>query len=246
MLEMLAVDGGKVVSLAAFLKSKRRFRFEEFSMNRSATIMIFFLLAIAVCLGQSAAATQSDNSASDASAVHGVIPVTLTKSIDSKKLKAGDEISTTTVAALRSGSGVVIPVGSNVVGHVTAAKARSKGDSEASLGIVFDKIELSGGKDMPIKGMVQAVGPNPSAGSGPDTGVAGGNSLNAGNGSTAAPGSGLGPQAAQQPGGGKMLGPHSTGVIGIKNLQLDNNSVLTSTGKEVKLDSGSQIMIKVE
>jgi len=73
-----------------------------------------------------------------------------------------------------------------VVGHVTAAKARSKGDSEASLGIVFDKIELSGGKDMPIKGMVQAVGPNPSAGSGPDTGVAGGNSLNAGNGSTAA------------------------------------------------------------
>jgi hypothetical protein len=43
-----------------------------------------------------------------------------------------------------------------------------------------------------------------------------------------------------------MLGPHSTGVIGIKNLQLDNNSVLTSTGKEVKLDSGSQIMIKVE
>ena len=45
--------------------------------------------------------------------------------------------------------------------------------------------------------------------------------------------------------GGKMLNPHSTGVVGIKNLQLDNN-VLTSTNKEVKLDQGSQLMIKAE
>jgi hypothetical protein len=42
-----------------------------------------------------------------------------------------------------------------------------------------------------------------------------------------------------------MLDPHATGVVGIKNLQLDN-SVLTSTGKEVKLDQGSQMVIKIE
>jgi len=207
-------------------------------------VLTFLLLAITGCLGQSAPATQPDSSASDSSVVHGVIPVTLAKAIDSKKLKEGDEISAKTVVALRSSSGVTVPLGSNVIGHVTQAKARSKGDSESSLGIAFDKIELPGGKDMPIKGALQAVGPNPSAGSGPDTGAAGGNSLNVGNGSTAAAGPSLGLQAGQQ-GGGKILNPKSTGVVGIKNLQLDN-SVLTSTGKEVKLDQGSQMMIKIE
>ena len=217
-------------------------------MNRFGLLVVLFLFSIAVCLGQNAPAapTSQANSASDANAVHGVIPVSLTKSIDSKKLKEGDEVSAKTVASLHASSGVDIPLGSAVIGHVTQAKARSKGDSEASLGIVFDKIELPGGKDMPIKGVLQAVGPNPSAGSGPDTGAAGGNNMRVGNGSTAAMGTGVGPQAAQQQSGGKMLSPNSSGVVGIKNLQLDSNSVLTSTGKEVKLDSGSQMMIKVE
>ncbi|MGA2370446.1 MAG: hypothetical protein ACLPPV_23200 [Candidatus Korobacteraceae bacterium] len=214
-------------------------------MNRLAIVLTFLLLAITVCLGQSTPAATPDNSASDSSVVHGVIPVTLAKPVDSKKLKEGDEISAKTVVALRSSSGVTVPLGSNVVGHVTQAKARSKGDPESSLGIAFDKIQLPGGKDMPIKGTLQAVGPNPSAGSGPDTGAAGGNSLNVGNGSTAAAGTGLGLQPGQQQGGGKILNPKSTGVVGIKNLQLDN-SVLTSTGKEVKLDQGSQMMIKIE
>jgi hypothetical protein len=129
-----------------------------------------------------------------------------------------------------------------VVGHVTQATARSKGDPTASLGIAFDKIQVPGGKDMMIKGTLQAVGPNPNE-SGPETGAAGGNSLHAGNGSTAAAGTGLGLQPGQ--GGGKMIDPHATGVVGIKNLQLEN-SVLTSTGKEVKLDSGSQMVIKIE
>jgi len=154
--------------------------------------------------------------------------------------QSGGPGSTVTVTGITN----PLPAGTNVIGHVTQAKARSKGDSESSLGIAFDKIELPGGKDMPIKGALQAVGPNPSAGSGPDTGAAGGNSLNVGNGSTAAAGPSLGLQAGQQ-GGGKILNPKSTGVVGIKNLQLDN-SVLTSTGKEVKLDQGSQMMIKIE
>lgn len=195
-----------------------------------------------MCIGQSATATQPDSGASGKS-MHGVISVSLAKSIDSKKLKEGDEIATKTLGTLRTTDGVTIPSGSMVMGHVTQATARSKGDPTASLGIVFDKIEVPGGKDMPIRGMLQAVGPNPSESSGPETGAAGGNNLHAGNGSTAAAGTGLGPQAAQ--GGGKMLDPHATGVVGIKNLQLDN-SVLTSTGKEVKLDQGSQMVIKIE
>jgi hypothetical protein len=214
-------------------------------MNRLAMVLTFSLLAMAVCLGQSAPAAQPDSSAGGKS-LRGAISVSLAKSVDSKKLKEGDEIPTKTLGTLRTSDGITIPSGSIVVGHVTQATARSKGDPTASLGIAFDKIQVSGGKDMAIKGTLQAVGPNPSESSGPQTTASGGNNLNAGNGSTAPSAStGLGMQKGGQGGGGTMLDPHSTGVVGIKNLQLDN-SVLTSTGKEVKLDSGSQMVVKIE
>src|SRR5271170_6257236 len=204
--------------------SKLKHGKKESRMNRLVMVLTFSLLAIAVCVGQSAAATQPDSGASGKS-IHGVISVSLAKSIDSKKLKEGDEIPTKTLGTLRTSDGVTIPNGSMVIGHVTQATARSKGDPTAALGIAFDKIQVPGGKDMMIKGTLQAVGPNPNE-SGPETGAAGGNSLHAGNGSTAAAGTGLGLQPGQ--GGGKMIDPHATGVVGIKNLQLEN-SVLTST-----------------
>jgi len=212
-------------------------------VNRVVLFIAFALVAVAMCVGQNtAAAPSADNAASNRP--QGIIPVTLTKSLDSKKLKEGDEVTAKTVAAMHSPVGGDLPAGSKVVGHVTQSKARSKGDSEASLGIVFDKIEMPGGKTMDIKGVVQAVGPAPDTG--PDTGsTMGGASLNAGNGSTAPAGSGLGMQPGRQ--AAKMLDPHASGVVGIKNMQLDsNNSVLTSTGKEVKLDSGAQMLIKME
>ncbi|MGC2109656.1 MAG: hypothetical protein WA655_09075 [Candidatus Korobacteraceae bacterium] len=228
-------------------------------MSRSAAIAAFFLLAIAVCFGQDTSAPQNSaaaapsGGASDASTMHGIIPVQLAKSIDSKKLKEGDEVGGKTIAALHTGSGILIPSGSKVIGHVTQSKAKSKGDPESSLGIVFDKIQ-AGSKDLPIKGVIQAVGPNPFDSGGPDTGAAGGGTMAAHGGdptTMASPLSSPGAPIGQKPGqaGGqqsKILNAHSTGVVGIKNLELDSNSVLTSTNKEVKLDMGSQILIKAE
>ena len=46
-------------------------------------------------------------------------------------------------ADLRLKDGTTIPLGSKVTGHVTEAKARSKGDAQSALGIVFDKISSS-------------------------------------------------------------------------------------------------------
>lgn len=213
------------------------------------------LMAASFCAAQGAPAAQSapttGASSGEASAIRGTFAASLGKSIDSKKLKEGDEVPAKTVSTMRTGDGIMIPGGSKIIGHVTQAKARSKGDSESSLGITFDKIEVSGGKQIPINGTLQAVGPNPSESSGPNTGAAGGNNMNAGGqggyGEMSGPASTTDSmrleQQAGQKGGGKILTPKSTGVVGIKNLQLDN-SVLTSTGKEVKLDMGSQLMIK--
>jgi hypothetical protein len=213
-------------------------------MKPFGTVVISLLFTLAVCVGVSAQAAPADSSASDSNNLHGVIPVTLAKALDSKKLKEGDEVAAKTAVTMKFPNGLEVPKGTDVIGHVTEAKARSKGDSEASLGIMFDKIDAPG-KTLQMKGMVQAVGPNPSAGSGPDTAsVMGGNNMNAGNGSTASAGTGMNMKPGQQ--GPMTLTPKSTGVVGIKGLQLSENSVLTSSGKEVKLDAGSQIMIHAQ
>lgn len=206
--------------------------------TRVVVVALLFALAISIPAGAQDASAPADTN------LHGVIPAILPKALSSKNLKEGDPVVAKTAITMKFPSGLEVPKGSDIVGHVTQAKARSKGDSESSLGIVFDKIDVPGGKSLDMKGVMQAVGPNPSGDSGPDTSsMMGGNSMNAGNGSTAAAGTGIGLQGEKA--NPKMLNPKSTGVVGIKNLQL-NDSVLNSSGKEVKLDAGSQIMIHAQ
>jgi hypothetical protein len=175
------------------------------------------------------------------------MPVELTKSLDSKKLKEGDVVTGRIAGDLRLKDGTQIPRGSKVTGHVTEAKARSKGDAQSALGIVFDKISLPSGKDIAIKGEIQAVAPNPNAGpqqSGPGVmaGLAGNDQgMSAG---TAPPPMPNSPTNQQE--GRPVLNAQSKGVIGFHNLELGENSVLISTGKNVSLDSGTQMMLQVE
>ena len=226
-------------------------------MNRKASFGAFILLGATLSFAQSTpAAPQSagDNTAAaPASAIHGIIAVQLAKSIDSKKLKQGDQIEAKTLSPLHLGSGTMIPSGSKVIGHVTESTARSKGDPGSSLGIVFDKIEWGGGKEMPMKGVLQAIGPNPqnteittgAAGSGTMAKMDGTSGTMATTpGPMAGPGAplGHGPNQPQD----KVLRPTSTGVVAIKGLEMDNNSVLTSSGKEVRLDTGMELLVKAE
>jgi len=220
------------------------------------------MLAASLCLGQSPntaqptqAPAQTSPSSSPSPAVtpassakgHGVMPVELTKSLDSKKLKEGDAVTGKIAADLRLKDGTQIPRGSKVTGHVTEAKARSRGDAQSALGIVFDKISLPSGKDIAIKGEIQAVAPNPNAGaqqSGPGVmaGLAGNDSgMSAG---TSAPPMPSTPTSPQE--GRPILNGQSKGVVGFHNLELGQDSVLISTGKNVSLDSGTQLMLQVE
>jgi len=224
-------------------------------MNRPGIVAYAFWLAIMACFGQRANGSQpvaeisQSAEAGDANVFHGVFPVVLSKSIDSKKVKPGDGVEGKTAATVRTVTGLLIPKGSKLVGHITQSTARAKGDTESSLAIVFDKIELAGGKEVPLKGVVQAVGDN--SGSGPSTGAAGAGTMASGvpgAGTTPGPGASVGPlgndtsKAKSQ----SSVNEHSTGVFGIKNLQLDSNSLLTSPGKEVKLDTEMVLLIRAE
>src|SRR2546428_9883522 len=81
----------------------------------------------------------------------------LSSPIDSKKCKPGDQVTAHTAEAAKSEGKTVIPKGSKLVGHVTQASARAKGESESALGIVFDKAILKNGQEIPLNVAIQAV-----------------------------------------------------------------------------------------
>jgi hypothetical protein len=81
----------------------------------------------------------------------------LSAPIDSKKCKPGDPVNAHSTEAVKSEGKTVIPKGSKLVGHVTQASARAKGESESSLGIVFDKAILKNGQEIPLNAGIQAI-----------------------------------------------------------------------------------------
>lgn len=182
------------------------------------------------------AATQSSMAQGTTSAgkTHGTFTVELTKTLDSKKAKVGDAVEAKLIAGITLPNGTMVPRGTKVVGHVTEAKARSKSESESSLGIVFDKFVRSGGEDTPVNGVIQAVAPNPDEELSTGGGV-GYTDLKQATTAGAAPDTRKGPTP--------ILNDQSQGVLGMKGMQLGPQGVITSSGKDVKLDSGSRILV---
>ncbi len=105
----------------------------------------------------SASAEVGGNSARLASG--SVIEAALTKSVRADKNKEGDRVEAKTTKDVKSDGQVVIPRGSKLIGHVTKAQAKAKGDaqSESQLGIVFDRALLKNGKEVPLDATIQAV-----------------------------------------------------------------------------------------
>ncbi len=191
---------------------------------------------------------------------HGAFPVKVVKTLDSSKLKDGDAIEVETAGGFKLPDGTLVPKGSKLSGHVTTAKARSKGDPDSQLTVTFDKLNVANGKQLSVKGTVQAVFRAPDEQMDPSiTGAA----------TTAAGGSAGGAGPSGVGGGGAVTSvgvvtntksgsdtdaeskaqatptPQSVGVHGIDNLQLDNG-VLSSKGKNVKLGGGVRIVVHVD
>ncbi len=121
----------------------------------------------------------------------------LSSSLDARKNKEGDQVVARTTQAVKSDGQVVIPKGSKLIGHVTQAKARAKGESESALGIVFDQAVLKNGQQVPIHVAIQALAATQAQtaaalGAGNETGQAGATGSAAGSGRAAGSGGALG------------------------------------------------------
>ncbi len=195
----------------------------------------------------------------------------MNSSVDSKKVKVGDRVEAHTTEAVKYDGKVIVPRGAKLEGHVTEATARSKGDSGSTLAIQFDKAMLKQGEEISLNVAILAIaapqsdfsGGAPGPGRDPMGGVgasaAGGSPMgasrpqNPGTGTPADP-SGATPGApvdsTTEPSGRSQLSANSRGVYGLKDLKLiaasSNTSqatVITSSGKNVHLDSGTRLLL---
>ena len=106
----------------------------------------------------SASASASKKGASASLANGSTMQAELTRPLDAKKAKVGDQVMARTTEDVKSEGKVVLRKGSKLIGHVTQAKAKAKGESESSLGIVFDKaVPKGGGPEVPVRAVIQAV-----------------------------------------------------------------------------------------
>jgi hypothetical protein len=59
---------------------------------------------------------------------------------------------------VKSDGRVVLPKGSKIIGRVTQAQARAKGQEESQLGMAFDRAILKDGTQIPVAFTIQAIG----------------------------------------------------------------------------------------
>ncbi len=230
-------------------------------------------ISLAQNSAQPSAASESQNTAFRL-APETIIRVELAKSVDAKKAKVGDEVMAKTIDDFLSDKNEVLaPKGSKVLGHV-AEVSPHQAESASTLGIAFDKIVLKNGTEIPLKASIQAIGPpesNAAAGndnmgapansggmspmSSPGRGAYGGTTPNPGG---TMPGNVSNPGPAAQDASRSTsqtaaingrLTPNAQGVVGMSGVSLSTgaaqDSLLSSPKHNVKLDSGTQMILRV-
>jgi len=101
-----------------------------------------------------------------------IIPVKLTKTIDSKKVTIGNEIEAQVTDDLKTGNGeVVLPKDTKIMGHVTEAQARTKQQKESQVGLAFDRAVMKNGTDISLPVTIQAIIAPPSLSTSNETGT---------------------------------------------------------------------------
>jgi hypothetical protein len=197
----------------------------------------------------------------------------LTGPLDSKKVKAGTTVNARTLTDLKTNDGrIVLPKGTRIIGHVTEASARGAGQPDSSLGLEFDKAILNSGQEIPLNATIQAVGAPPSSSfdnqtpaadptgsrpAAPGGAVQSGTTASRGgsiNGASSTPNGigdpygGTNPSAGNTNNSGGQWDANTRGVVGLHNLSLNaasegQGSIIKSTGKNVKLDSGTRLLL---
>jgi len=202
-----------------------------------------------------------------------VIPVQLSKTVDAKKAKSGDEVMAKVTQDMKTNSGdVLVPKDTQVIGHVTEAQERNKEQRESQLGIAFDRAVVKGDQvqlPMSIQAVIVPPSNRPNGQGAGDQSGAGMAGPGAGNAQTAPGRPGMAGSAAQaqqqqnypQAGGAESTSQQNSmpeitgkteGVIGMPDVKLENSaqngaqgSLLSSEKNNVKIEKGTMMLLRV-
>lgn len=193
----------------------------------------------------------------------------LNASIDSKKLKVGDAVSARTLDAVKADGKIVVPKGAKLIGRVTQASSRGKGDAASVVGIKFDRVVLKKNEEIPVNLWIRAIAaeprvayqtaPDPNAMAGPESAAAAGSPMKPAtapipapvrvgdNGTSTANGSGVpAGRAAKGEGGLTAEGEfsaNSRGVYGLEGLSLSTDASNMEQGSLVT-SSGKSVQLE--
>lgn len=197
-----------------------------------------------------------------------VLPVQLTKTVDAKKAKTGDEVVATVTQDMKNNTGdVIVPKDTKILGHITEAQARNKEQKESQLGIAFDHAVVKGNETslpMSIQAIIAPPQQNPAAAAGgggtpeapsspnPNAGMAGSQAGSSPQGTSAPSAQQNYPQGNAGAAGGSEpteasarppITGNTQGVIGMEHVKLQNNAQNTTQGSMVTSDKNN---VKIE
>lgn len=199
-----------------------------------------------------------------------VIPVQLSKTVDAKKAKTGDEVVATVTMDMKTNSGdILVPKDTKILGHVTEAQARNKEQKESQLGIAFDRAMVKGGSEMNLPMSIQAIiapqsndptapgaGPQPSASASPSAAAGASHSPSGAASASGAQQPSTEASGANEPQTSASARPQITakteGVIGMDNVKLETStqnspqgSIVSSDKSNVKIEKGTMLLLRV-
>lgn len=190
----------------------------------------------------------------------------LADTVDARKNKSGDAVKAKASEDLKVGGQIVIPRGARLVGHVTEAQPATGSDTQARLGLVFDRADLKDGRQIPLHATFYALAAP--AGAANDSGSTGGgfggafgagsaavgNMVNASSRTPSDETSALGTSGARhedlKPSSGAIGGLNtsgtlyasSRGVFGLEQISLEPNAV-PSNGSSVVLANARSVRL---
>ena len=186
-----------------------------------------------------------------------VLEVELTRGLDARKLRVGDPVVARCTRDFSAGDEILIPK-AKLIGHVAEVQQRSKGKVESMLRIAWDKALMPDGREVRLTASIQAIllpailvddsdeGPMPGRWANSRPAAA---SVVRHLSSTATPRV----RSTESTGvaADNALDSKSSGVMGIKGLQLNSTSsshagsVIYSSSQNVRLESGTRLILRV-
>jgi hypothetical protein len=226
-------------------------------VNRNTTSCLAIALLSTACLAQSSADTKASVSVPPGTTVQ----AELIKAVDARKAKPGDEVVAKVTQEVKANDKVVLPKGSKVMGKVTQAQGRSKGQDESHLGLAFNSVVTKDGTQIPLSFTIQAVANSSGAmaqaaldaqansasismsNNAPGGGMAGRPGL--GSQAQGAAGADLHAGNAASTDSTGALTSTSQGIIGLPGLNLASENLITSSSNNLRLEGQTRFVLRV-